>query len=789
MKRRLICLASAILFIGFLFLIWLLDFPSWKKLDMEKLTTLRQTTMVYDAQDQRIAGLHSGENRIIIPINEVSEHVKNAFIAIEDARFYTHCGIDLWRIGGALISNIKSGDYSEGASTITQQLIKLTHLTSEKKLSRKAQEAWLAIQLEKRASKEEILGMYLNVVYFGRGAYGIETASQAYFGKSCREITLSEAAVLAGIIKAPGIYAPHISAERSAERRNLVLDAMESHGFISAEDANHAKSEPLLLVESNSAYTDSWYVDAVIKEAENILSCSAEEIMSGGFHIYTGMQPDLQQCAEDLFSDTEFFPGDSSDGVKPEAALFALNPNNGEVLCIVGGRNYSTRRGLNRALDIHRQPGSALKPISVYAAAIDYLGYTPISLLNDASRDFGSGYTPSNSSGRENGVVTLRNALMRSMNLAAVDLITRTGIEPAIRYAELAGITFAKSDKNLSIALGAMTEGVSPAQLSAAYASLANGGYSVSAHTIRYIKDLYGNTIYEYTDQSRYVMSPQSAWMITDILKDTASEGTAKQLAGVGFPVAAKTGTVEYPGGGNRDAWIAAYTPNISLTVWMGYDRPDSDHILPEGTTGGTYPAKLAASFLKRTNKTSDGGDFPIPDGMTRVFLDGKALTENHTALLASERTPNKYLIDETLPNDCIPLLRSDLWDDPRPVEAVYTQTDSSGYPAISFIASDSHSEYLIIRKTGELQAEIGCVSGKTGEYLTFIDESIGTLNYAEYCIIARHIGFMEEGVSICSEPSPWAAYNAPSIIERFMNHNKSNETEKEKPIFSDLPE
>jgi len=460
------------------------------------------------------------------------------------------------------------------------------------------QEAWLALQLERRASKDEILGMYLNVVYFGRGAYGIEAASQSYFGKSCSQLTLSEGAMLAGIIKAPGRYAPHISMERCLARRNLVLEAMVREEMISREMADEAMQEnPQIIAQTTSG--GGWYVDEVLREAGSVLGCSDEELLGGGYRIYTALSEKMQSAAEQLYREGKYFPPDAQDGIRPESAMIALNPSNGEIYCLIGGRSYETRRGLNRATQMKRQPGSAFKPISVYAAAVDFLGYTPVSMIEDRVRDFGGGYSPSNASGKEYGYVTLRQALLQSMNPAAVDLITRTGIEAAQTYARRAGIELNEQDANLSLALGSLSEGVSPAQLGAAYAALANGGRAVSPHVIRRIEDLYGRVLYEYEEEERHVMQAQSAYMITNMLRDAVQSGTAKRLRILSFPTAAKTGTVGYPGGGNRDAWTAAYTPTVSVVVWQGFDRPDKEHILPEGMTGGTLPAQLAAAFLQ----------------------------------------------------------------------------------------------------------------------------------------------------------------------------------------------
>ncbi len=768
-------------------MLWLLDIGSWQQLDMNKLTELNQTTVLYDAQDTPVASMYSSENRLIAAPDQVPKHVKNAFVAIEDARFYEHHGVDLWRIGGAVVSNIKEGGYREGASTITQQLIKLTHLTSVKKLSRKAQEAWLAIQLEKQASKEEILGMYLNVVYFGRGAYGIETAAQTYFGKSCSELTLAEGALLAGVIKAPGTYAPHLNPDKSIARRNLVLDAMCEQEMISSEEAENAKQEPLHIREDQQDQAAGWYVDWTLREAGEKLKCSAEEILSGGYRIYTSMNADMQNAAEELFEHQEYFPGNAADGISPEAALVAMNPENGEIFCMIGGRNYQVRQGLNRAMQIRRQPGSAFKPISVYAAAIDLMGYTPISLVEDVARDFGGGYTPGNASGVSHGTVTLRQALVSSMNLATLDLMTRTGINAAKMYAERAGIRLTETDNNLSLALGSLTEGVSPAELSAAYAPLTNGGHRVSGHTLRRIEDLYGRVLYQYQEQDSYVMSEKSAYMLTEMLQETASKGTAKALKQLPFPVAAKTGTVGFTNGGNRDTWTVAYTPAVAMAVWMGYDQPDTTHVLPNGTTGGTYPARLAAAFLANTQEWSNGGDFTVPGGMTSVLLDRKALTTLNTPMLASERTPGAQLLTEVLPNEKLPVLTSTLWDDPKRVDAVYVRAAASGQPMISFISPDSNAQYRIMRAVnGDDAVEAGRVSGAAGMYLSFTDEEAPLDKALSYYVLSRHTAFEEEGSIVESEPSETVTFKAPGLLERLLMDRTGGDKQEEEPLFGE---
>lgn len=763
MKKKIGTIAAIAAAVLLIVALIVLDIGSWKSLDMEALTALKQTTVLYDGEGNELAYLYGSENRITAALSDLPPHVPQAFIAIEDARFYRHRGVDIIRLGGALAKNLRTMSAAEGASTITQQLIKLTHLTSEKTIARKAQEIWLALQLERRASKDEILEMYLNVVYFGRGAYGIEAASQSYFSKSASDLTLSEAALLAGVIKSPSNYAPHIQAENAIKRRGLVLDAMAENGFISEKEAEKAAEEPLQLHLSDRETAD-WYVDQALSEAEEILHKSAQEILSGGYRIYTAMQPALQQRARRLFEEQERFPPDAADGESAQAALICLDNETGAILALIGGREYETRRGLNRATQSIRQPGSAFKPISVYAAAVDKLGYLPTSMAEDTQRDFGNGYSPQNASGSTYGTVTLREALSRSMNVATVDLITRTGVQSAMDYARRFGIPLTARDANLSLALGSLTGGVSPAQMCAAYAALGNGGTAVEAHAVVRIEDSAGRTLYAYSGSGQRVVREESAFLLTSMLQTAVESGTARQLSGLGFPVAAKTGTVGLENGANRDAWVAAYTPKLAVTVWMGFDKADESHALPSGSGGGDYPARLAAAFLRGMA----GGDFAVPDGLVGVLLDKKALEDEKRTLLAAENTPASQLIREYFPKDTIPEETSHLWDRPLTVRAVTLSHSENGNPVIGFTALEDGVTYVVERSSAGLRTVIGEASGQAGAWFFVEDEA--PLSRAEYTVTARHDGFYEEGRLVLSDSSEPVRYmREGGIVEQLF--------------------
>ncbi len=764
MKKRLCVIVGASAALLFAALLLLIRPWSWQTLDLDKISAPAQATLIYD-RDGNLAD-ELGARRTLLHEGGVPDVAAQAFVAIEDARFYRHRGVDLYRIGGALLSNLKSGSAREGASTITQQLIKLTHLSSEKTIARKAQEAYLALKLERRLSKDEILRAYLNTVYFGAGAYGLEEAAQTYFSHPASALTLEEAALLAGIVKSPSGYAPHANPEKALERRNIVLSQMEKCGYIDEETMLAAQKAPVTLKMKETSASGGWYVDAVTDEACRMLSVSADQLMSGGYRVYTALDRGLQASADALFEDDALFPPADEDSARPEAAMAALDCETGEVLSLCGGRDYQVRRGFNRATQMKRQPGSAFKPVSVYAAAVDLLGCTPITLLDDTPRDY-DGYTPSNASGRSHGVVTLRQALVKSMNQATVNLLDRVGIDAARLYAGRFGIELSDEDVSYALGLGALHGGVSPATLAAAYGALGNGGMAVSPHTIRRIEDARGRIVYEYKAESRRALGAQSAYMITDVLRDAARTGTARALNDAGIAVAAKTGTVGETDGGNRDAWTAAYTPRMALAVWMGYDDPDA-HELPRGATGGSFPARWAAAYI-RANKAAFEQPFIQPDGLNNVMIDARSLEADVVApMLASEDTPNAYILRESLPDGALPAQTSNLWTQPKAVGTVYSWTDEGGRTTVSFVAPDSVSVWRVIRRSnsGE-ETEIARLTGEEGAYLSATDEE--GASGARYYVVARQKYYEEAGEIVESAASRMSESGGRTLIERLL--------------------
>ena len=720
------------------------DVPDWQKLDISKLSALAQTSSMYDMNGELMSELRGSENRIIVSLDEIPLHTRQAFIAAEDLRFYDHRGIDVYRILGALRSNLKSGSLAEGASTITQQLAKLTHLSAEKTIRRKLEEINLAFQIEKVYNKDEILAMYLNTVYFGRGAYGIQAAAQAYFGVDAEDLTLNQSASLAAIIKAPSIYAPHISPSNNRSRRQYILSVMAENGFISQEEKQAALDESIwVLAQEAEKQLYSWYIDEALRESAELLGLSADEVIQGGFKIYTAYDARLQTIADEVYADSSFFPAAASDGTPIQSAMAVVDTNNGAVLAMIGGRDYTVRRGLNRATQMRRQPGSALKPLAVYGPALE-LGYTTASVLLDEKTSFG-GYTPRNAGDRYYGLVTMRTAIRNSLNTTAVRLLEEIGLDASIQYLNKMGIPTRNSDRNLSLALGSMTYGVTPVELAAAYVPYANSGIYHQPYCVERIETVDGSNVYERKDSGKQVLSAQNAFLMTSLLQSVVSSGTGTRMLAANTPIAGKTGTVSMTGG-NRDIWMTAYTPEISVAVWMGYDQTDAKHKISNGITGGRNTASLAAAFFKKAYADREKPDFSQPDGLVWLTLDKRALTSRGSIMLASDKTPKEYRLSEVFAASNRPYAVSDIWQAPDAPSSFYVAHNASGYPELHFKAS-SDARYRIQRDSVGESVILTEMIATSGQALSFLDSTAQAGILYTYRIIPIHEELLQQGV------------------------------------------
>ena len=730
---------------GFVFFFGYFDVSSWQTLDVGKLTDVAQTGAIYDKDGEYVTRLIGSENRVSVSMDILPDYVVNAFLAAEDLRFYKHPGFDLTRILGAVVSNVRSGGYGQGASTITQQLVKLSHLSSQKTIARKLEEIWLALQLEQRYEKSEILEMYLNFIYFGQGAYGVQAAAEVTFGIDAAQLSPAQAASLAAAIKAPATYSLQSSPQQNRDRRNYILSVMRDEGMLTQAQYNEAIYEEIAAIEAPATETDyGWFVDAVLEEAEYQLDVSAETLLAGGYRIDTTLDTAMQGILDAQYL-TDVFPSNASDGTPVQSAAACVDTANGAVRAIVGGREYLTRRGFNRATQLRRQPGSAFKPLAVYAPALEYAGWTCANVILDEPTDF-NGYRPRNSGNAYYGNVTVRTALKNSLNIPAVKTLQAIGLANSRKYLTAVGIPLDDRDSNLSLALGSMTYGASPVQMAAAYAPFANGGVFHAPYFIERITDQNGVIVYQHQDEGTRVLSEQNAYLMTSLLRTVITSGTGTRLSSVGTPVAGKTGTVNMTGGGNRDAWMAAYTPELATVVWMGYDEPDAKHRLSNSVQGGTNPASLARNFFRAWYADRSKPDFQRPDGIVSVTIDQKALEWRGKAMLASSLTPSAYRISELFAEGTQPTVWSDVWSAPASAKSFRVTHNDSGQPLLVIEPGDT-ALYRIQRDAAGESFILAELYGTAGETLYYADtKAIPGVTYT-YRVIPVHAELLENGV------------------------------------------
>lgn len=541
------------------------------------------------------------KNRDVISIDEVPVHVQEAFISIEDSRFREHSGVDFKGILRAIYKDIIAMKKVEGASTITQQLAKNMFLTNDKTWMRKTKEVMAALYLERNYTKDEILELYLNRIYFGEGTYGIEAASQHYFQTPSSELTIAQGALLAGLPKAPNSYSPFDYPEKAEQRRNVVLSRMYATGSIEAEVMKQMQGSTLAVnrpEDSNETWSNS-YVDLVIDEAAEKYHISRDELKRGGYRIIVEMDPDIQRIAAEKMKNGEFVPGASG---SVEGALTLMNHNSGALVAVIGGRDF--KHGDFNRVKSRQAPASIIKPFAVYGPAMMTGSYDPFTLLSDERQAFGrKGYSPRNHDDRYEGEVSLYQALMESKNVSAVWLLDHIGIPYAKGYLEKAGLP--TEDDGLAIALGGLSDGYTPLQLTEAYGALPQEGTRKNSYTIRKIIDRNGDVIHEHATETVEVFDKQTSWYLTEILQTTVTDGTAsagsyhKALAG-------KTGTHQ-----DEHVWFAGYTPEYAGVLWMGYDQAGEI----EGSS--VYPTRLMKEILTSVDQQKNlESSFEKPEGV-----------------------------------------------------------------------------------------------------------------------------------------------------------------------------
>ena len=575
------------------------------------------SSQIYDINGNEIANIHATENRMPVKISQIPKDLQNAFIAVEDARFYEHSGIDPRGIMRALWANISGGGVSEGGSTITQQLAKNAYLTPERTIKRKIQEMFLALQLEREYTKQEILEFYLNQIYFGQGAYGVEAAAKTYFGKDVSALTLNECAMLAGIPKSPNYYSPFNNLEAARARRATVLEQMAKYHYISDSEASRLKKEDLKLArpQAGEVTEAAYFIDYVVQGL--IDKYGADAVYKSGLKIYTTIDMDMQRAAEAAMKMLPTFETDKNGLAQPQGALAAIDPHTGQIKAMVGGRGTDQ---FNRATMAERQPGSAFKPF-VFVAALENR-FTPNTIIEDSPVMVGD-WEPLNYNRNFNGKVTLRYVAEQSLNVPTVKIAQKIGMDKPIYYAQEMGIsTFVldgpTNDRGLATSLGGLTRGVTPLELTSAYGTFANQGIHVDPTAILKVLDRNGKVLEQAKPKQKNVISEASANDLTSMLQGVITRGTGTGAA-LDRPAAGKTGTTsDY-----CDAWFVGYTTDLVAGVWIGCD----DNSDLDGMTGGNLPASVWQAFMEKATanmpvRQFEGGSGYKSDAMDELKED-----------------------------------------------------------------------------------------------------------------------------------------------------------------------
>jgi len=590
------------------------ELPQIRKLES---FTPSATTRIYSADRHLLAELFA-EYRDPVQFDDIPPNLISALVATEDRQFYHHSGVDLKGIVRAVVKDVLAGEFVEGASTITQQLAKTLFLTPRKSLMRKLREAVLAIQIERRYTKKEILTLYLNQVYFGSGAYGIAAAADTFFGKPVGALSLAESALIAGMPKAPSVYSPLVNPERAVRRRGIVLQQMVNTGVISTDDYDRARDEPLELNTDRGTTPIAPFAVAYLRQGLESL-VGAAQLYQSGLTVHTTLNAELQKTANGAVQDglaalRQRMQSRKMPSPAPQAALVAMDVKTGGVLAMVGGADYR-ESSFNRAVSARRQPGSAFKPI-LYASAITR-GYSQNARILDAPVAYPGGapghtWEPKNFSPSFSGEITFRKALAKSKNIPAVRLIDMLGPSSVAAFASQLGIRTVQRP-HLSLALG--TSEVTLLDLTAAYAVFANGGKRVPPFGITEVKDRNGRVLWQAQPHPRTIMDRKTAAVVTDMLRAVITEGTGRRARSLPRAVAGKTGTTnDY-----RDAWFVGFSPETAVGVWVGQDDNRS---LGRLETGSRAALPIWTAFMSHMLRLEPVGYFDVPDGTVRIRID-----------------------------------------------------------------------------------------------------------------------------------------------------------------------
>lgn len=652
----------------------------------------------YDKNGELFATI-GAENRKYIKYEDIPEDMVNAILATEDVRFFEHHGMDFYRLGGAILANFRDGFGAQGASTLTQQVVKNSFLQNEKKLKRKAQEAWLAFQLERKYSKEEIFEMYFNKMLMSGRIYGFGTAAQYFYGKELKDLSLDEEALLAGLVQRPNAYNPLKNPELAKKRRNTVLGLMHQHGKISKAEMEEAQQLDVQAGLADDTTRQSFagskydaFLDVVINELENNGDGTA---MAEGIKVYTTLDPNAQKVVENVMNDDSNFPTEEI-----QSGVAVIDTKSGAIQAVGGGRNYGAIRGWNYAEDLtNNQPGSTMKPLIDYGPAIEYLKWsTGQTLVDEPITYTGTKQTITNWDGRYMGAITARKALYASRNVPAVKTLQEVGIEKAKEFVGRLGIKTDDLYESDAIGGGAIT--ISPIQMAASYAAFGNNGVYTDPHSITKIVYRDGKTSKNYTPEPKVAMSDYTAYMVTDMLRDVVgnkpdASGTAANVPGL--DIAGKTGTTNYsaedfskynlPNTSVPDSWFAGYTTNYSIAIWSGYEK----HFDPITTwEERRLPQNLFKTIMQEISASVETASFKKPSTVVEATIE----VGSNPLRLASNYTPSELRQTELFVRGTEPTEVSSVYEVPA-LSTPYNVTASLDLEGQSINISWEHDAML----------------------------------------------------------------------------------------------
>lgn len=673
------------------------------KLDTAKLTSVNNGVVIYSSKGENNS--INNTNRSLVDIDELPEHVTKAFIDAEDKRFYSHNGYDVKRIVKASFVNLTSNSKSQGASTISQQLIKNALLSNEKTFKRKAKEIVLAMKLEKKFTKKEILEMYLNTIYFGSNAYGIENASKIYFNKNAKDLSLNEACCLAGIIKSPAKYSPINNYQNCVKRKNDIAKLMYDNDDINKQQYQEIVSEPITLADKNS-YENSYERESIY-EACKLLNITERELINNNYEIITFKDDDLQNKVIDnhnaILSNKENID-----------SVTIIANNEGKVLSYYANSYYNLH-------NMKRQPASLLKPLAVYLPCIEHNILTPASTILDEEINY-NGFKPRNADNKFHGNVSTRYALAESLNIPAVKALDYVGVDKAYDSLEKLGINISKDDKNLSLALGSVKNGVSLIDLLTAYSILANEGHFRGVNFVDKILDKNKNIVYSYENFSQKIVDENDCYLINDMLKDTSTYGTAKRFNSLNLPIASKTGTA-YNGTDNTDLYNVAYTTEHTCLTWIANLK---DNKLPNEMYSSVEPTEINKQIFSELYKNNTPKDFVKPKNVEKLPYDVLEL-KNNNRIIEPKSNLDRYIAYDYFKVDNKPKSLQEK-------ENIKFDITLDKFGAKIKFTGDSYTNYNLYKTIDNKKILVGNVN-KNFVNNEFIDNEIFKYNKIEYSV------------------------------------------------------